>query len=121
MNFNAIFLEETVAPQGGGAMQWVFILAIIVVFYFFMIRPQQQQQKKLAQERNNMKKGDNVITSGGIYGKIDGVITTADKKGNQVVDSFIIAVKPNYEYKMQVSKECVFKDLADVAAQQAQK
>ena len=114
--FNAILLQ---APQQGNPYQsLIFIGLIILVFYFFMIRPQQQQQKKLREERNKMQKGDHVITSGGLYGKIEGVkMGPADKKGNSQPESFIISLKPDYNVNIQVSKECVFKDLNDVVSQ----
>lgn len=108
--FNTIFLQ---AAGGGAAMSWIWIILIFVVFYFFMIRPQQQQQKKLREERNKMQKGDNVVTSGGLYGKIEGVITRPNKKGEQEVVDFIISLKPDGT-KVQISKECVYKDLNDI-------
>jgi preprotein translocase subunit YajC len=115
---NTLFLQEA-APQGGAGMSnLIFIVLIIAVFYFFMIRPQRQQQKKIEAERNNMKAGDNVVTNGGIFGKIESVNTTTDRKGNQVVESFVIKLKPDYQTRIQVSKECVFKDLNDMAAAQ---
>lgn len=109
--FNTILLQAA----GGAApmMSWIWIILIIVVFYFFMIRPQQQQQKKLREERNKMQKGDNIITSGGLFGKIDGVITRENKKGEKEVESFIVSLKPDGT-KVQISKECVFKDLNDI-------
>ncbi len=109
--FNTILLLQA---AGGAApmMSWVWIILIVVVFYFFMIRPQQQQQKKLREERNKMQKGDHVITSGGLYGKIDSVITRTNKKGEQEVVDFVISLKPEGT-KVQISKECVFKDLND--------
>lgn len=107
--------------QGGGASSWIFLVLIIVVFYFFMIRPQQQQQKKLKEERNSMQKGDHVITAGGLYGKIEGVkMGPADKKGNAVPESFLVSLKPDYSVTILVSKDCVFKDAADVASAQQQ-
>ena len=108
---NSILLQ---APAGGGASSWIFILLIVVVFYFFMIRPQQQQQKKLREERNNMKKDDSVVTSGGLYGKIDGIVTKTNKKGVDEVESFILRLKPDYTLRIQVNRDCVFKDLSDV-------
>lgn len=113
--FASIFLQAPAA--GAGASQWIFIILIIAVFYFFMIRPQQQQQKKLNEERKNMQKGDHVITSGGLYGKIEGIkMGPANKKGVSEPESFIISLKPDYNVSIQVSKDCVFKDLNDVAA-----
>lgn len=112
---NTILLQAPAA--GAGAQQWIFIILIIAVFYFFMIRPQQQQQKKLNEERKNMQKGDHVITSGGLYGKIEGIkMGPANKKGVSEPESFIISLKPDYNVSIQVSKDCVFKDLSDVAA-----
>lgn len=96
---------------------WIFILLIVVVFYFFMIRPQQQQQKKLREERNKMQKDDNVVTTGGLYGKIDGVVTKTNKKGVEEVESFILRLKPDYTIRIQVNRDCVFKDLNDLPAQ----
>jgi preprotein translocase subunit YajC len=115
---NTILLQ---AANAGGSpySSLIFIVLIILVFYFFMIRPQQQQQKKLREERNNMQKGDHVITSGGLYGKIEGVKTgQPNKKGVAEVESFLISLKPDYNVTILVSKECVFKDLNDVAAAQ---
>ncbi len=94
--------------------QWIFIILIIVVFYFFMIRPQQQQQKKLREQRNSMKEGDSVVTSGGLLGRIDSVIKKPNAKGVEEVDSFIIRLKPENTTRIQVAKDCVYKDLTDV-------
>ena len=53
------------------------MLLIFVVFYFFMIRPQTKKQKELQKQRDAMKKGDKVITAGGIYGEIKEVQETS--------------------------------------------
>tara|TARA_B100001029_G_C14927245_1_gene375507 strand:- start:284 stop:553 length:270 start_codon:yes stop_codon:yes gene_type:complete len=50
-----------------------FMLLIFVVFWLFIIRPKQKQMKKENEFRNNLKKGDKVITAGGIHGKIVGI------------------------------------------------
>lgn len=64
--------------QGGGKdqnpiMTFLPILLIIVVFYFFMIRPQMKKQKEAKQFRESLKRGDKVVTVGGIYGKINDI------------------------------------------------
>ncbi len=46
------------------------LVLIIIVFYFFMIRPQMKKQKELRKFREGVKKGDKIITIGGIYGKV---------------------------------------------------
>lgn len=53
----------------------VFIVALIAVFYFFMIRPQSQKAKEERQYRDSLKKGDKVMTVGGIHGVIHSVST----------------------------------------------
>ncbi|MCS6821184.1 MAG: preprotein translocase subunit YajC [Microscillaceae bacterium] len=50
--------------------QILFFVGIFLVFYFFMIRPQQQKQKKQQNFIASLKKGDNVVTIGGLHGKI---------------------------------------------------
>lgn len=74
MNLLNIFL---MAPQGGAAGaqggaggSFIMLILIIVIFYFFMIRPQTKRQKEINEFRKNLKKGDKVLTVGGIYGKI---------------------------------------------------
>ena len=57
--------------QAGGPMTSLFFMVLIfAIFYFFMIRPQQKKQKAIEKAREAMKKGDKVITAGGIHGRI---------------------------------------------------
>lgn len=57
--------------KSGGSMQMLLMFAlIIVVFYFFMIRPQVKKTKEQKKFRESLKKGDKVITIGGIHGRI---------------------------------------------------
>ena len=63
-------------PQQSSWSFWVMMILIFVVFYFFMIRPQQKKQKELQKQREALKKGDKVITAGGIYGIIKEVQET---------------------------------------------
>ena len=59
-------------PAGGGnpIMSFLPIILIIVVFYFFMIRPQMQRAKKERLFKESIKKGDKIVTIGGIHGKV---------------------------------------------------
>jgi preprotein translocase subunit YajC len=62
--------------QGGwGAL--VPLVLMFVIFYFLLIRPQQQKQKKHRQMLSNIKKGDVVITAGGLHGKVTGLTDAA--------------------------------------------
>ena len=51
----------------------VMLVLIVVIFYFFMIRPQQKRQKQIDNFRNGLQAGQEVVTSGGIYGKVKSV------------------------------------------------
>jgi len=97
------------APAGespmGGIGSFLPLILIIVVFYFFMIRPQMRKQKELKNYRSALQKGDKIVTTGGIYGKITGVSeTTVDV---EVANGFII----------KVDKYAVLKDSSDLANQ----
>lgn len=48
----------------------IMMVAIFAIMYFFMIRPQQKKQKEIMNFRNNLTVGQEVVTAGGIYGKI---------------------------------------------------
>jgi preprotein translocase subunit YajC len=61
------------APAGGGLMSFIPLILIFVVFYFLLIRPQQKKAKEHQNFLSNLKKGDEVVTSGGIHGRITGL------------------------------------------------
>ena len=58
------------SPYTGFAM----IVILIAIFYFMMIRPQQKKQKEIRKFRDSLKAGVNVISAGGIFGKIKSII-----------------------------------------------
>lgn len=58
------------AGQGGGLSALVPLILMFAIFYFLLIRPQQKKAKEHREMINQLKKGDRVITSGGIYGTI---------------------------------------------------
>ena len=68
-----ILLFQTSAGTGALIAQILPIAAIGLVFYFIVIAPANKQRKKTAEMLNSLKKGDRVVTSGGIYGTIQGV------------------------------------------------
>lgn len=77
-------------------MNILMIVALIVVFYLFMIRPQQKRQKDIRRFREAIKVGDNVVTAGGIHGKIRSINDT----------SFDIEIAPNI--RITVDKGSVY-------------
>ena len=78
-----IAVEETpaeateAAPAGGGMSFWLMIVAMIAIMYFFMWRPESKRRKQMENFRNGLKKGDKVITAGGIYGTVKEVQPTS--------------------------------------------
>jgi preprotein translocase subunit YajC len=63
-------------PGGSGSSQWMSFLPIILIFaifYFLLIRPQQKRAKDHRALLSSLKVGDQVLTSGGIYGRVTGL------------------------------------------------
>ncbi|MDP7540980.1 MAG: preprotein translocase subunit YajC [Candidatus Pelagibacter bacterium] len=60
--------------SGSGIGQFIPLILIFVIFYFFLIRPQQKKAKDHKQMVESLKRGDKVVTSGGIIGTIERII-----------------------------------------------
>ena len=94
-------------PAGGASGQsnplvtFLPLILVFVVFYFFMIRPQMKKQKEMNNYRNSLKKGDRVITTGGIYGKI-----------YEVKDNCVM-VEVAGDLKLKIDKSALLKDPTD--------
>jgi preprotein translocase subunit YajC len=85
--FVAMAPAQQGGAAGGGSSLLTFFLPILLMFviiYFFMIRPQQKRQKEHSHMLSALKKGDKVVTTGGMYGVIWGI----DEKDNKVVLKF---------------------------------
>ena len=99
MTFTILQAAGQAAPAGGSSLSFLLMLALMfLVMWLFMIRPQRKQQKELQEMRNSLKKGDKVITAGGIYG------TVAD------IDERTVLVKVDGEVKIRVDKSSINKD-----------
>jgi len=61
------------AGAAGGFASFIPLVLIFVVFYFLLIRPQQKQAKKHQAFLNDLKKGNKIVTKGGIHGSITGI------------------------------------------------
>ncbi len=86
---------------GGGMVSTVVMFALIIfIFYFMIIRPQSKRQKERQKMLDAMKKGDKVVTSGGLHGKIIGMedktvlIEIADNVKVKVEKSAVTAIVP---------------------------
>lgn len=64
------------AAPSGGIMSFIPLILIFVIFYFLLIRPQQKKAKEHQAYLSNLKKGDNIVTSGGLHGLITGITDT---------------------------------------------
>jgi len=101
-----ILMMAPSGPNQNPLTMFLPLLLIIVVFYFFMIRPQMKRQKELANYRNTLKKGDKVVTTGGIYGRI------------HEVNEQTILLEVDNNIHIKVDKSAVIRDPSDLAAQQ---
>ncbi len=103
---NIILMMKPVEGQEPNPiMSFLPLLLIVVVFYFFMIRPQMKRQKETRKFRESLKKGDQVVTTGGIYGKIAEVKET----------TIILEVAKDVQIK--VDKNGIIKDMSDAQPQ----
>ena len=94
-------LQAAAGQQGGGWQMWIMLALIFVVMWFFMIRPQRKQQKELQNFRDSLKKGDKVVTIGGIYG------TDCEIKEGSVL------IEVDNNVKIRVSKQALVKDFTE--------
>ncbi|MEE4250196.1 MAG: preprotein translocase subunit YajC [Alcanivoracaceae bacterium] len=86
---------EAAAPAGaagpGAGFDWILIVGMVVIFYFFLIRPQSKRAKEHRELVSALAKGDEVVTSGGILGKV-----------NKVTEDYVvIEIAANMEIKLQ--------------------
>ena len=79
---------------------WIMLALIFVVMWFFMIRPQRKQQKELQNFRDSLKKGDKVVTIGGIYGTV-----------TEIKDASVL-IEVDNSVKIRVSKQALVKDFS---------
>lgn len=104
MNTLTVYLLQAAAgaqPQASALPTILMFAAIILVMWLFMIRPQRKQQKQLQEFRNSLKKGDKVVTAGGIYGEI---VEVNEKSALIRVDG---------DVKLRVDKQSLVKDYSE--------
>lgn len=87
--------------QAAPAATWLMLILIFGVMWLFMIRPQRKQQKELQAFRDGLKKGDKVVTVGGIYGTV-----TEVKEGT-------VLIEVDNNVKIRVSKQALVKDYTE--------
>ena len=90
---NPIFLQQAPGGMESILSSIVPFLLIIVIFYFLILRPQQKRQKERVKLLESIKKGDKVITAGGLHGTVEGL---EDK-------TLLVKVADNVKLKMERS------------------
>jgi preprotein translocase subunit YajC len=91
-------VNTTTPGQGNALVTLLPLVLVFVVFYFFMIRPQMKKQKEMNEYRNSLTRGDKVITTGGIYGRV-----------LEVKDNYVM-IDAGGDVKLKVDKNAVMKD-----------
>ncbi|MGA1977820.1 MAG: preprotein translocase subunit YajC [Bacteroidales bacterium] len=84
--------------QGNALITLIPLLLVFVIIYFFMMRPQMKKQKEMASYRNSLKKGDKIITNGGIYGRV-----------SEVKDNYVM-IDVGGDMKLKVDKSALMRD-----------
>jgi len=101
-NFAFLYLmgqpSGTTGGQSNAFLTFLPLILVFVVFYFFMIRPQMKKQKEMNNYRSSLKRGDKVITTGGIYGRV-----------HEVKDNYIM-MDAGGDFKLKVDKSALLKD-----------
>lgn len=64
------YAEGAPTPQGGGFLDFLPLIALLLVFYFLILRPQQKRAKEHAAMVSALQKGDEVVSMGGVLGKV---------------------------------------------------
>lgn len=97
-----LFAPPAEGQEGGGLMFFLPLVLIMVVFYFFFIRPQMKKAKDQRKFREALKKGDKVVTIGGIHGKIASM------------DDTTAMLEVEGGVKLQIEKSAILSDATQV-------
>lgn len=85
------YAEGAAAPQGGGIMDFLPLIALLAVFYFLILRPQQKRTKEHKALVEALQKGDEVVTVGGMLGKVTKV--GEENVGVEIAENVVIQVQ----------------------------
>lgn len=106
MNLLSILLMAPAdGAEQGGLMSFLPLLLIIIVFYFFFIRPQMKKGKEQRKFREELKKGDKIITLGGVHGKV-----------LEIADTTVI-IETEGQGRLKVEKSAIVPQGTEVAPQ----
>ena len=97
MNTAFVYLQ---AQAGGDYSFLIMMVAIFAIMYFFMIRPQNKKQKEIQNFRKNLEVGQEVITAGGIYGKV------------KEIEDNVVVLEIASGVKIRIDKNSIFANAA---------
>jgi len=93
--------------QGSGSLaSFIPLIIMFVIFYFLLIRPQQKKSKEHREMLGNLKKGDRIVTNGGIHGRITGL------------DDATLTMEIADKVRVKMDRGCVIRILAAAAPQE---
>ncbi|MBI5889980.1 MAG: preprotein translocase subunit YajC [Nitrosomonadales bacterium] len=85
------YAEGAAAPQGGGFIEFLPLVALLAVFYFLILRPQQKRAKEHKALVEALQKGDEVVTIGGVLGKVTKV--GEENVAVEIADNVVVQVQ----------------------------
>jgi preprotein translocase subunit YajC len=104
-----LLLQAQAGAGGILASPLTMIILMFVIMWFFMIRPQRKQQKAIEAFRNSLNAGQQVVTSGGIYGTVKDIV---NENGRELV---ILEIAPSV--KIKIDKSSIYADMSATTQQ----
>lgn len=106
--FETILLQS--GTGGSGISSFIMLGGMVAIFYLFFIRPQQKKQKESKKFIEAVKKGDQVVTVGGIHGKVvnvddDTVTVDVDRGSKLVIEKSSISLEASKKYTAKPEKK----------------
>ena len=96
---NISFVLAAQAARGGGLEFIIMMVLLFAVMWFIILRPQQKKQKQIREFQNSLKKGDSVVTGGGIYGTVKDIDIQTGKVKVSIARDVVIEVDKSYVFK----------------------
>ncbi|MBQ8888119.1 MAG: preprotein translocase subunit YajC [Bacteroidaceae bacterium] len=103
---NLAFVSLQAQAGGDNYSLLIMMVAIFAIMYFFMIRPQNKKQKEIQNFRKNLQVGQDVISAGGIYGKV------------KAIEDNVVVLEIASGVKIRIDKNSIYANAASTAAQQ---
>ena len=99
--FELLLLQDLGGPGNAGMINFIMIGLMILIFWFFLIRPQNKKQKEQNQFISELKKGDEIVTSSGILGRVN------------KIEEHIVTLEVGTKTYIRVTKNAISKELSE--------